>query len=283
MTGSAILLQRADDTAALPGLEPIADRIGRGLRSLLADLGHSEVQLIRQPTQMMPFAQWRAEHAELIATCSFRLKPIKGNVLLAFDPAYVTQLVDLFYGGTGAAANTSGIVTAAEQRCLNRIGEGCVPIIDASWAEAVPVASAFTGSSPFAAKDNDLFVIQSFSITGGSVAAMLYPLAALRPIAALSQSGDVATDHLVDSAWQARMAATAMNIRLPLRTIFARPELPLARLLALKPGDVIPLALPHHIPVTVAGRLFAQASIGESKGRAAIRIEEIVEGSTCYE
>jgi hypothetical protein len=35
--------------------------------------------------------------------------------------------------------------------------------------------------------------------------------------------------------------------------------------------------------VTVAGRLFAHASVGDSNGRTAIKIERIEEGSIVYE
>ena len=48
-----------------------------------------------------------------------------------------------------------------------------------------------------------------------------------------------------------------------------------ADLLALRPGDVIPISLPQHIPLTVAGRLFAHGTLGEADGRAAIRISRI--------
>ena len=63
----------------------------------------------------------------------------------------------------------------------------------------------------------------------------------------------------------------------------ASEELPLGRLLNLKAGDVIPICLPSHIPVTVAGRLFAQGTVGEANGRAAICIEKIEQGSLTYE
>ena len=65
------------------------------------------------------------------------------------------------------------------------------------------------------------------------------------------------------------------QVCLPVRSILARPELPLSRIMTLQPGDVIPLTMPRNVPLTVAGRLFAHGTIGESNGRAAIRIESI--------
>ena len=43
-------------------------------------------------------------------------------------------------------------------------------------------------------------------------------------------------------------------------------------------GDIIPLTMPRHVPVTVAGRSFAVGSIGEANGNAAIMIEHIEKG-----
>ena len=75
----------------------------------------------------------------------------------------------------------------------------------------------------------------------------------------------------IDPDARDRMIAALMQVCLPVRSVFVRPEMPIARLLALRPGDVIPISLPQHIPLTVAGRLFAHGTLGEADGRAAIR------------
>jgi flagellar motor switch protein FliM len=57
--------------------------------------------------------------------------------------------------------------------------------------------------------------------------------------------------------------------------VLARPELSLARLMALQPGDIIPVALAEQVPMIVAGRVLAFGNIGENNGRAALRIDRI--------
>ena len=69
------------------------------------------------------------------------------------------------------------------------------------------------------------------------------------------------------------------DVRLPVRSVLARPEISLVKLLSLEVGDIISLTIPRNVPVTVAGRNFAYGSIGEANGNAAIMIERIEEGS----
>ena len=92
------------------------------------------------------------------------------------------------------------------------------------------------------------------------------------------------------SSRQRIVAALDERFRVVLRSLRReqnRPRGPdhiqLAMELTLQPGDIIPVCLPNLVPVTVAGRVFARGSVGESNGRTAIKIERIEEGSASYE
>ena len=82
----------------------------------------------------------------------------------------------------------------------------------------------------------------------------------------------------IDPAWTATLNSALKTVRLPVRSVLARPEISLVKLLSLEVGDIIPLTIPRNVPVTVAGRSFASGGIGESNGNAAIMIERIEEG-----
>ena len=83
----------------------------------------------------------------------------------------------------------------------------------------------------------------------------------------------------IDPVWRGKLSDAVMHVQFPVRSIFARPELSAAKLVTLQAGDIIPVCLPSHLPVTVAGRLFAHGTVGEAGGRAAIRIKNIAQGS----
>jgi flagellar motor switch protein FliM len=82
-----------------------------------------------------------------------------------------------------------------------------------------------------------------------------------------------------DAAWTGALNSALRDVRLPVRSVLARPEISLTKLLDLQVGDIIPLTIPRHVPITIAGRNFATGSIGEANGNAAIMIEHIEEGS----
>jgi flagellar motor switch protein FliM len=304
MTTASPLLARSTEHPALPGLDQIGKRVARGLRSVFADLGYPQAQLVCADVQIIPYGDWRAAQPAIIGLCRFHMKPMKGSVLMASPAALIGGLVDLFYGGTGGGTGagtgagtgkrqaTDHGLSLAEMRLLSRMGEAVASVLDASWGSIAPVtttlAAVKTDASDVALTKDDAFVaVQHFALSGDTLGpatlAFVYPVAALRPFDAVFDAAVRDAAPPIDPIWRGRMADAAMRIRLPLRTIFARPELPVARLLGLTVGDVIPLTLPDHIPVTVAGRLFAHASVGESSGRAAVRIEKIVEGSNFHE
>jgi flagellar motor switch protein FliM len=292
MTMVSPLLAQPCEHVALPGLDQIGERVARGLRNVLVALGHAAPQLVYTDAQITPYADWRAAQTLVAGICRFQMTPIKGHVLMVCPAPLIASLVDLFYGGTGSSDAVNRGLGLTETRLLSRIGEATTGVLDASWNMIVPVVTTLIGTETETAhvaltKDDAPVAVQRFSLSGGveppATIAVVYPVAALRPFDALFNPAVPATKPLIDPIWQGRMAEAAMGVRLPLRTIFARPELPVSRLLALQVGDVIPLTLPDRIPVTVAGRLFAQASVGEASGRVAIRIEKIVEGSHFYE
>jgi len=62
------------------------------------------------------------------------------------------------------------------------------------------------------------------------------------------------------------------------RSVLARPELTMGQLMALKPGDVIPINLAAKVPLLVGSKRFAEGTIGEQEGRAALLVESVGAG-----
>lgn len=288
----ASLLRKRDDTVAFPGLAPIGERLARALRSTILDFGAPSATVSLAGSATESVATWRQAQESFGALCRYHLPPIKGSMIMSVPPTLIIRLVDLFYGGTGDIACDREEFTAAELRFLTRFGNQCTALLSAAWADVVTIAPVLAGvetdiKASRLGKDNDLLAVQVFKVTldqgGPMLLNCLYPVAALRPIEALGELPQSEGAAAIDPVWRQRLAEAVYEARLPVRSIFARPELPVGRLLTLKPGDIIPICLPNHIPVTVAGRLFARGTVGESGGRAAIKIEKIEQGSVINE
>jgi flagellar motor switch protein FliM len=87
-----------------------------------------------------------------------------------------------------------------------------------------------------------------------------------------------ADEERTDPIWQARVANRMRDIRLPARTVLARPNLSLADLMQLKAGDIIPVTISRSLPLIVGDRIVAHGSIGDQDGRAAFQIEKLAQG-----
>jgi flagellar motor switch protein FliM len=270
---------RQDD--AFPGIIKVGDRLARGLSSLI---GH-ECNVVSEALQLETVGEWRAKQPGSIISAQIKLHPLKGELTFASSVAFMSHLVDLHYGGRGENIEDRTSTSIAENLSFDRLAERFTRSIIPAWNDILALEPVLVSSDNKSERnaDSDQIAVQTFSVHIGEQThrlACLYPLPLLRAVPQLltHQSLSDCKDSGVDPVWQGKLADAIMNVRLPVRTIFARPELPLSKLISLAPGDFIPIRLPNHVPLTVAGRHFAHGSVGEDGGQAAVKIVRIEEG-----
>jgi flagellar motor switch protein FliM len=274
------------NTAAFPGLERIGERLARGLTQTLRRIA-GDVSVTVEAVRVEGLSDWHDMLLSNTVSAKIRLSPLSGSVVIVLPHLVIMQLVDIHYGGTGDVGTARKQLSGAEQRLVTRLANSFCDIIPAAWHDVIVLKPqladvAMSNSRPALSPDNVQIAIQTFQL---SVAGQkhsvecLYPAAMLRMVPQLIMPArEDEEEAQVDPAWQSRMSEAVMQVRMPVRTIFARPEVPFSRLMTLKPGEVIPICLPNLVPVTVGGRQFATASVGEANGRVAIKVEKIEEG-----
>ncbi|HET6522951.1 flagellar motor switch protein FliM [Sphingopyxis sp.] len=282
----SLLLRKAEGGYAFPALEGVANQFARSLRDLIRALGAPAIQIERAGAEQMSFAEWSASATPAIFW-RYHAPPLKGPVLLAGSRALLLQLVDIFYGGQGKLAAEREELTDAEDRFAARLGRDIGMQLAAAWRGKLAIEPELDSVTADPAKlaavraDDELFV-QRFTLRGapfdGRMIMCAYPVAALRGIAGDELLPDMQAHGGGDPAWSGALDKALRDVRMPVRSVLARPEISLVKLLALEVGDIIPLSMPRHVPVTVAGRSFAFGSIGEANGNAAIMIEHIEKG-----
>jgi flagellar motor switch protein FliM len=282
---AASLIRQPQEGGSFPAMDRVAQRLARGLSDYFASFDGCEPVVKPATSQVTGYADWLSAHSGDVLI-PLRLGR-KLSVQVAAPMPMLLGMVDAFYGGTGAPGEQHDELTSAELRFAERLGGRLVTIMTAAWAGLEPVKPEL-GAVTLAAQATPLcagaepVLVQSFAIADAPFAkgqiACVYPLAAVRAVAGSAGQDGLQVGGEADADWSARINTAALNVRLPVRTIFARPEISFARLLSLKTGDIIPLLLPQHVPVTVAGRQFALGNIGEANGRAAIKIEKMQEG-----
>lgn len=271
----------------LAGLDRIGERLARRLRDVLEPFVRVKPKVEAEAPLTSRFETWRDALPEFTSLSLYRLRPMKGGMLVALSPDYVSRLVDAFYGGTGAPpanAARKREFTPAEERLLSRLTDAVVGAVVEAWGEVVPLEAALASretNSSYASlvRGDEAVVVQRFAITGGGTGAtsmdLVFPLAAMRAYEVQLSAKVHAEAGPVDSEFRYRMARALENVSLPVRSVIARPQLSVQELMALKVGDVIPITLSPRVPLIVGNRRLAEGTIGEQEGRAAFQIETI--------
>lgn len=271
----------------LSGLDRLGEKLGRRIRALIEPIAGVRPNVEVQEARVMDFAAWSAEVPPFTSISLYRLHPLKGQMLLRLDASMISTLVDCFYGGIGNRPLPARVeFTPTEDRLIARISDTLVARLAETWDDVVPLDVGLilreTGVGyASAAQPADQMVLQRFTISLTRdqewPVDLLFPLSALRAVEQLTGAKVPSDDEQVDPIWQARIARRMRDIRLPARTVVARPNLSLADLMELKVGDVIPVTIGRSLPLIVGNRIVAHGSIGEQDGRAAFQIEKLAQ------
>ena len=271
---------------SLSGMDRLGERMARFIRSMIEPIIGVKPSVSTQPAEMVNYDLWSAMAPNFCALSTYKLHPLKGMVLVRLDQAMVWAVVDRFYGGSGVrSAPERSEFTRSEERLLARMSDEIMAALIRAWSDLLPmemtlVAREYDPQALVFAEATDQLLSQSFSIGFGKgeswTAEIMLPLAALRQLEPLLTTSSPEEVKHRDPLWQARIARQMGDIRMPAKTVLARPNLTLSELLNLKNGDVIPVNIARNLPLIVGGsRVLAQGTIGEQNGRAAFMIEKM--------
>jgi flagellar motor switch protein FliM len=269
----------------LSGLERMGEKIARAMRPAIEPIARARVTVTCEPLELRTFQEWQNEQPDFSALTLYRLRPLKGGMLVQIDANFVASLVEIFYGGAPGASvkRKPGDFTASEELLLNRLLEKIATILASHWNDVTPVELAFgtretnVAHLPFLRGD-EMVVVQKFTVSAGiapTVIPVLYPLSMLRPIEEKLEARVQDEDLAANQDWRWRLGQALSQVSLPVRSVLARPEISVAELLSLKVGDVIPINLQPRTPLLAGARRIADGVIGEQDGRAALMIEKV--------
>jgi flagellar motor switch protein FliM len=267
----------------IPGLDRIAQRFARGLGQTLPGYGLNA----RVATATVRTARADAWHDGVAgdAWIKFAIPELSSHATLTFPFPLIVEAIDRYYGGEGNCATDPRDFTPAEQRSLRSLGKALAPAIASAWGEVAAFSPVVEDAGaavlrPAAAKLDELLSVQDFTLTDttGKDWTMTCAMAQepLHRVPGLKVEAGPARE--ISPVWTSNLKDAVMDVRFPVRTVLARPDLALERLLTLAPGDVIPVLLPAFVPLSVGGRVIGHGTIGEENGRAAIRLERMEKG-----
>lgn len=276
-------------TAWIGGLERIGERLARRIRPLVEPLTQSRTQVVAAPVEIRSFEEWQATLPDFLSLSLYRLRPLKGAMLVILEPDFVARAVDIFYGGSGEIRpGRAREFTQSEERLIARFADGVIDRLGEAWTEVATLAPTLASRETNIAYANifrpgESVAVQRLVLTPAqgkpATISIVYPVAALRMLDSQLTARVHDDAGPADEMWRARMAYALQQVRLPVRSVLARPELTLAEVLEMKPGDIIPVVLPPRVPLIVARKRLAMGTIGEKDGHAALMIDHIEKGA----
>ncbi|WP_294046004.1 flagellar motor switch protein FliM [Sphingomonas sp.] len=265
-------------------LQHLSARLARSLRGVFEPLLRHEVRTWAEPLSVQRFVDYRSERSDgLTAWVPLAMTPGSGQALVVIDGKFTLELLDLFFGGTGAAPHDMPAeFSPAGEAMLGRLSMMLTGPLTAAWEPVAHIhfapgrvdANAATVPS---IDGEDPMVVTRFGIAKGNQKPafidIVYPVQSLKPYAP-SLTGKV-LGAAPDPAWRNGLTRAMMTVTFPVRSVLAEPVISLAKLMELKEGDVIPITVAADVPVMVAKGQLGLGTVGTSNGRAAIKLNTL--------
>jgi len=271
----------------MPTLEMINERFGRYLRISLFNMLRRSAEISVSSIQVMKFSEYI--HTLFVPTSlnMFHMHPLRGTGLMVFEPKLVFTILDNYFGGEGRfQARIEGReFTATELRVIHMVLQTCFKDLTEAWSPVMEVDFEFVNhevNPQFAnvVSPSEVVVISTFHIElegGGGDIHITLPYSMIEPIRELLDTGIQSDSSSDDGRWKKSMKEEILLADVLLSAEFTQVEMSLNKILALKPGDIIPIEMPKTIVSKVEGIPMFNATFGEHKNKTALKISNRIE------
>ncbi len=274
------------------GRMPVLDRLNE---RWIAEFQRKLNELIRKPldvalqqVQLASYGDWLATLPVPTSFNLYTVKPWPRNALVAVEGKLLFVLVDSYYGGGGNTTPTAReSLTPTEQR-LNRIIVDAVA--DLFRRAFAPVATlefqhAQTETNPnyvTLATPSETVVVTRVEVAlndvGGAVS-LVVPLSSFEPVRDKLAEGLKTVSVETRQRWRQSLKTQLENTTLDLTSVFLDTEISMRELLALKPGDVLPIEMPKTATLYSGARPLLRGKFGRSRGYNAVSVVEAVKSN----
>lgn len=275
--------------ARMPALEMINERFVRRLRRSLFNLFRRAIDINTAGMQVIKFSEYI--HTLFVPTNlnMVQMPPLQGTSLLVFDPKLVFMMVDNYFGGSGRAyANQSyGRIegrefTPTEVRVIQLVLEKVFADLEQAWEPVLSVRFEYLQAEPnpqFATivSPSEVVVVSTFHVEfdgGGGEFHVTLPYAMLEPIRELLEAERQNNSSQVDQCWEQTLQEQILDAEVELSCTLAETQLSLREILALEPGDILPIELSSILTAVADGVPVFRARYGVHNDNYALKLVE---------
>ena len=264
------------------GFDAIGQQAARALREVLRSQNVVAPDVTFVACEKTTLSDWARSDAHSAMLGRLHMSSSPGNGGLAIPTRLIFNLVDLLFGGDGRSEMVRDELSSAERRFGETFMGTALAALNIGLLEGAHQQAELVSLEKTVAKllvgraDHQIFELR-WRIRGQNIVdadiTMALPANMVEDMAADTSPSQLAAENAASTNWREMLNSASQQITVPVRTVFARPEVGIETLISLKIGDIIPICLPRKLPVSVSGMIFAYGSLGESDGRAAILLE----------
>lgn len=275
---------------SMPTLEIINERFVRLMRIALFNFLRRTVEVTVGPVSMVKYGDFIRN---LVVPTNLNLtsiKPFRGTSLVVFDPSLVFGIVDSLFGGDGRFHSRieGRDFTLVEYRIIQRTLEIVFSNYVTAWAPVYEIHCEYMRSemnTQFAniATPNEIVITTSFHVEIGNVSGSFHfciPSSSLDSIRDLLKSTVSSDGSESGLNWSRLLTKEIKTAEVELVANLGYASMSIAELIALKVGDMIPLALNKEVEVCVDDVPVISCRYGTFGGHYALRVERFLKADS---
>ena len=274
----------------MPTLEIINERFARLFRIGLFNFMRRTAEVSVGPVRISKYSDFIRNLVVPTNLNLVQIKPLRGTMLMVFDPSLVFLIVDNMFGGDGRFhTRVEGRdFTMTEQRIIKRVLDIIFETYAKSWEPVYPVEFEYMRSemnTQFAniATPNDVVVTTTFTIELGTLSGEIHfcmPYSTLEPVRDLLTSPLQGEILGIDKRWVRLMTQQIQSAEVEVVANIGTTKMRLGDILNMKVGDVVPLSIESEIEAKIDSVPVMSCKYGVFNGQYALRVEKLLKSNS---
>jgi len=274
----------------MPTLEIINERFARQLRIGLFNFMRRTAEISVGPIRIIKYQEFIRNLVVPTNLNMVQVKPLRGTSLFIFDPNLVFLVVDNLFGGDGRfhVRIEGRDFTQTEQRIIQKLLGVVFEEYEKAWKPVYEVKFEYLRAemnTQFAniVTPNEVVVVTTYNIEFGSTSGEFHiclPYSMIEPIRDLLYSSMQGDRLEVDKRWLRLLSQQVQVAEVELVATLGQAESTLGRIMQMKAGDIIPLAIPEAITAAVDGIPVMECRYGLFNGQYALKVDKMLHSST---
>jgi flagellar motor switch protein FliM len=268
----------------MPTLEMINERLARSLRLSLYGM-------LRRTPDIAVQGIGTPKYSEYVPTLSvptslnlIRFHPLTGTGVIIFEARLIFALIDVFFGGSGRYAKIEGRdFTPTENHLIDMLMEQVTTAVQEAWAALMPVNIEFINRemNPHFANivsPTEIVVVNRLRIDfdgrGGEIHLVL-PYSMLEPLKDTLRAGMQSDRQDREERWSQILRNELEESQVDVTTQLCKAQTTVAKLIDMRPGDVIPIDFDGQAAVLADGIPLFWGELGQQRGHQVVRINQM--------